>query len=59
MSLGAWIMLIIGGVTIYGGLIYCILLANRRGKAEYSDTDEQDDGEDNDLPHQENMEAQN
>jgi hypothetical protein len=60
MSLGAWIMLIIGAVAIYGGLIYCIILTTTRGKAhEYSDVVETDNGKDNDSPSQENAEVQN
>ncbi|MBN1153736.1 MetS family NSS transporter small subunit [candidate division KSB1 bacterium] len=29
MPLSAWIMLIFGSIVLYGGLIYCLLIAYR------------------------------
>ena len=43
MSTGAWIMLILGSLTLYGGLVYCLILTKVRGKAQnYSELVEQE-----------------
>ena len=42
MSVSAWVMLIVGCLILYGGLITCLIIAHlNRGKAEVDD----DEGE--------------
>ena len=46
MSTGAWIVLILGSLVLYGGLAYCLVLTKVRGKADnYSDLVEQERAE--------------
>jgi hypothetical protein len=34
MSTGAWIMLVVGSLFLYGGLAYCLILVKVRGRSD-------------------------